>query len=280
MNANVRRFSCTACGKCCTRGPEMELGEATALADRFIVRLLFKLHSVPPGKASGEADRYLAHFSAHEDREDKRTLHLTISALPFHHETDRCPALEDNRCGIYARRPLACRTVPFHYSRSPAALAGYLDRFVGTPGYLCDTSSTAPVVLRNGKVTDPAVEMARAEALALAQTEKEWKAAIVAAVKSPAADGEEFPRYRDIVRNSDAGGATTVSMHAAWRIAVKAGLLTQTQFDDICGKQAELLRGEIENGDAQAALFRDMLEDYERLLPAKTWGAALRALLP
>lgn len=279
MNANptIRRFSCTACGKCCTRGPEMELGEATALADRFIVRLLFKLHSLPPGKASGEADRYLKHFSAHADSDGRRSLHLTISALPVHGGTGACPALKDNRCGIYDRRPLSCRTVPFHYSRSPSALAGYLDQFVKTPGYLCDTSFSAPVVLRDGKVTDPAVEMARAEALALAQTEKEWKAAVVAVVKSPAADGEGFPGYPDIVRNSDAGGATTVSMYAAWRIAVKAGLLTQTQFDDICEKQAHLLRGEIASG-GDAALFRDMLGDYERLLPAKTWG--LRALLP
>ena len=272
MNANavLRRFACTACGKCCTRGPEMELGEATALADRFIVRLLFKLHSLPPGKASDEANRYVTYFSAHEDRAEKRTLHLTISALPVHGETGGCPALNNSRCGIYDRRPLSCRTVPFHYSRSPAALAGYLDQFVKTPGYLCDTSPSAPVVLRSGKVTDPAVEMARAEALALAQTERDWKGAIVAVVKSPTADREGFPSYQDIVRNSDAGGATTVSMYAAWRIAVKAGLLTQSQFTDICEKQARLLRAE--GGGEQAAMFRDMLEEYECLLEINVPG--------
>ena len=42
-----RHFACTACGKCCTRGPEMELSEATRLADVFITRLMFKLHRLP-----------------------------------------------------------------------------------------------------------------------------------------------------------------------------------------------------------------------------------------
>jgi hypothetical protein len=83
----------------------------------------------------------------------------------------------------------------------------------------------------------------------------------------PAADAEGFPRYADIVRNSDAGGATTVPMYAAWRVALKKGLLTQARFDQLCRQQAHLLRCEIEGGGEQAAQFRDMLEDYERITP-------------
>ena len=51
----IRHFSCAACGKCCTRAPEMELGEATALADKFITRLIFKLHTLPLDTKRGRA---------------------------------------------------------------------------------------------------------------------------------------------------------------------------------------------------------------------------------
>jgi Fe-S-cluster containining protein len=184
MNANARRFSCTACGKCCTRGPEMELGEVTALADRFIVRLLFRLHSVPLQAVSGEAHRHLRHFSAHEEHAGGRALHLTISALPFHAAKDKCPALDGTRCGLYERRPLACRTVPFHYAIAARALARAFDQLVKTPGYLCDTSSAAPVVFRGGKVVDPSIAVARQEAVTLAQAQREWKTAMVAVLQS------------------------------------------------------------------------------------------------
>ena len=44
--SEARRFACTSCGRCCDRGPEMELGEATRLADTFITALLFRVHSL------------------------------------------------------------------------------------------------------------------------------------------------------------------------------------------------------------------------------------------
>ena len=43
----TRRFACTQCGKCCNRAPEVELGEAAALADVFVWQLLFRLYSLP-----------------------------------------------------------------------------------------------------------------------------------------------------------------------------------------------------------------------------------------
>ena len=47
MDLTVSRFACTQCGKCCNRSPEVELSEATSLADTFVFRLMFRLHWLP-----------------------------------------------------------------------------------------------------------------------------------------------------------------------------------------------------------------------------------------
>ena len=47
MTMAERRFACTQCGQCCNRPPEVELGEAAALADVFVLRLLMRIYSLP-----------------------------------------------------------------------------------------------------------------------------------------------------------------------------------------------------------------------------------------
>ena len=64
-NPNLRRFACTVCGSCCNRGPEMELGEAATLADRFILSLLFKVHSLP---LDDRSERAAAWYRQHGSR--------------------------------------------------------------------------------------------------------------------------------------------------------------------------------------------------------------------
>ena len=66
-------------------------------------------------------------------------------ALTVDTGTGTCSALSENRCSIYERRPLACRTAPLHYARAEASAGNCLDEFVRTPGYRCDTNESAPV---------------------------------------------------------------------------------------------------------------------------------------
>ena len=146
----ARRFACTSCGRCCDRGPEMELGEATRLADTFITALLFRVHSLPTSDRSAwaaqwwrdrqsriplrpaldEAQRHLGAFASRRrvDKMRDRQVFLEISAIVHDGGAGHCPALEANLCGIYDRRPLSCRTVPIHYSRAPSMLQAYLDQ--------------------------------------------------------------------------------------------------------------------------------------------------------
>jgi Fe-S-cluster containining protein len=44
------------------------------------------------------------------------TNYLMISALAMDTSPGACAALKAGRCSVHDRRPLGCRTVPFHYS--------------------------------------------------------------------------------------------------------------------------------------------------------------------
>ena len=173
LEVAVRRFACTSCGACCNRSPEVELSEAAALADVFVFRLMFRLYSLPRTFESGRSPsesaeifyqkkRLLAAHAARKYavmimRDGRRVEHvqyLMISALALDTRSGACAALSGGRCGIYDRRPLGCRAVPFHYSRADALAESDLDAFVATPGYACETGESAPVVLESGHIVD------------------------------------------------------------------------------------------------------------------------------
>lgn len=262
-SGDARRFACTACGKCCDRGPEMELGETAALADVFSLSLIFKIHTLPLNERSNwarawwktqdtplglrpaleEQARRLKIFAArrHVDRSTERQMFLTLSAIVDDNGAGRCPALSGSRCGVYERRPLTCRTVPLHYSRAPSTLGAYLDQFVATPGYGCETA-TAPAVLAGTDIIAVTVRHAREQAVLVANSDREWKTAIVAVMDDPlSARDAGLPTFSDVLANSGRGYATTAPMLVAWRVALRKGLITQVAFDDACRGQAALL---------------------------------------
>jgi Fe-S-cluster containining protein len=252
------RFACTSCGACCNRSPEVGLSEAAALADIFVFRLMFRLYELPrawtgqrasradPGSGEEfyEARRLLAAFAARKypakvrmgGKSVETTRYLTVSALTVNDDAGSCAALSDGRCTIYARRPLACRTVPFHYSRPEAAAERDLRAFVGTGGYRCDTGPDAPVVLAGGRIVDEGARRARGDALALAGRDRRWAEEIVRRLKSGAAD-PDLPSLREIEANA-AFGATTITMRVAWRIAAEAGLIEAAECRRLIAAQA------------------------------------------
>jgi len=266
-----RRFACTACGRCCDKGPEMELGEATALAGTFLTSLLFKVHSLPLDDRSDRARqwwllqgsripvrpaleeqrRHLGLFASRRqaDRRRDRQIFLTISATVDDGGRASCPALHDDRCGIYDSRPLTCRTVPLHYSRPPSTLARYLDRFAGTEGYRCDTGADAPLILAGNRIADDGIRAQRDEAVRLARADRAWKDRLLALMddeRLAAAAG--LPSYEDVVRNSDDGYASQVPMVVAWRVAEREGMMSSPALGIACRGQAALIRAEIAAG--------------------------------
>jgi len=270
----------------------MELGEAAALADTFITSLIFKVHSLPLSERSARAAqwwrkegsriplraaleekrRHLSCFSSRKktDKPRDRCLHLTISAMTNDHGQGRCPALQDAVCGIYERRPLTCRTVPLHYSRPMSVLGRYIDTFTGSAGYECDTSANAPAILEGRSILDPLIRQARDDAISMAKTDKAWKDRMLLMMDDPAmAAAAGLPTYNAVLENSHNGYATTLPMIVAWRIARNEGLMPPEVFEDVCRKQAALIKAHMETlSETAGADLRDMLPAYEFELSA------------
>ena len=264
------------CGACCNRAPELELGEAAALADMFVLRLMLRIYSLPRAlgdvvsdlpraEASAEfyeTKRLLGQFSAaawpakvqRADRVVEYVQYLSLSVLPLDLGSARCPALDNAQCSIYARRPLSCRAVPLHYSRPVVAAARDLDAFVATPGFRCDTGPDAPLVIASD-IADPAMLAARTEAVAQARTDQRWKAAIVKAMR---VGGHGLPTPREVEANA-AHGALTASMLGAWRIAVAAGWLDRAEAARLHALQRSLI-GKTMHASASPALLATLRE--------------------
>jgi Fe-S-cluster containining protein len=265
----VSRFACTSCGACCNRSPEMLLSEAAALADMFVFRLMFRLYDLPRtlagSLASGDADaasgeeyyetkRLLASFAARKYPAKRRqggkaidyVRYLTISALTLDSGTGACTALGNGRCGVYARRPLACRSVPFHYSRPEASAERSLEAFVATPGFGCDTGAGAPIVLEAGRIVDPDARRARGDAVALSGQDRCWEEAILRRLKAGSGD-YALPSLREIEADAPFG-ATTISMQIAWRIAAEAGLIGAAACAALIAAQSALIDRELASG--------------------------------
>ena len=259
-----RHFVCTQCGQCCNRAPELELGEAAAVADVFVLRLLMRIYSLPRSvsdymtptqprdQASAEfyqTKRLISAFAGTswpaKVRRDGRAVeyvqYLSLSVLPLDLGTGACNALDGTRCSIYERRPLSCRTVPLHYSRAEAFAVRDLDQFVATPGYACATDADAPLVISQGRITDQAMLAGRADAHAQAQADRAWKAALVKAMK---AGDYNLPSPRLVEANA-AIGALTASMLGAWSVAEAAGLITQAQAHRLLAAQCNLIQQEL-----------------------------------
>jgi Fe-S-cluster containining protein len=279
--AEVRCFACTACGKCCNRSPEVELSEAAALADVFVFRLMFRLYWLPRnladylassghGPNAGEVfyqkKRLLSAFAARKvpvklRRDEKAveyTKYLMISALSVDTGTGACAAQTDKRCGIYGRRPLSCRSVPFHYSRAEGLAVRDLDAFVSTAGYECDTGEGAEVVIEHDRIVDRATLQARAEAMSVAERDRPWHEAIVRRMHGGTAP---LPTFDDIEANAQFG-ATTTSMRVAWQIAADCGLIAPEDCEALIAAQLELIDSELA-GSAYAQDARETLSEMQ-----------------
>ena len=272
-----RRFACTRCGQCCNRAPELELGEAAALADVFVLRLMLRIYSLPKtlGDYVSELPREMA---SAEFYESKRLLgqfaasswparvrrgaaqvdyvqYLSLSVLPLDLGTAACPALDNAECSIYARRPLSCRSVPLHYSRPAAAAARDLDAFTATPGFACATGPEAPLVIAADAIIDPAMLAARAAAAARAEADRPWKLALVKAMKAGRHPGLPSPRE---VEAEAAQGVMTTTMDRAWHIAVAAGTMTPEALCAAIEAQRALIDQALARPGLPAETFRTL----------------------
>lgn len=183
--SDIFRFSCTACGACCSSPPSLYLNELLEQSAHFVLIPTFTLgHRVGP--KSDLLRRSIADQSGVDPKEDPAAFEqsirtytaesaaygapfpgarngelLKISLMGLDAFTgEPCPKRGgDGRCQHYEGRPLICRTVPVHQFLSGRYRAQTLARIIEegrrSRGYQCDTSSEAPAFLENGKILDP-----------------------------------------------------------------------------------------------------------------------------
>jgi Fe-S-cluster containining protein len=253
----------------------------------FVFRLMFRLYWLPRklsdnaarsvGNANASAlfyqrKRLLSTFAARKYplkvRRDGETVeytkYLMISALAMDTSPSACRALNGMHCSIYDRRPLSCRSVPFHYSHAEASAETGLRSFVETPGYRCDTGDTAEVVLEDGRIVAPEIKVARSEAIAVAARDLRWREAIVRRMNTASLADLPLPTLEEI----DAGanlGVTTTSMRVAWQIAADVGLIAPEECERLIKLQLCVINEELADGscpqDARETLIEMQAQD-------------------
>ena len=182
--SDIFRFSCTACGACCSSPPSLYLNELLEQSAHFVLIPTFTLgHRVGP--KSDLLRRSIAEQSGVDPKEDPAAFEqsvrtytaesaaygapfpgakngelLKISLMGLDAFTgEPCPKRGgDGRCQHYEGRPLICQAVPVHPFLTGPYRVQDLERFVRRGqrrGFKCDTSDEAPPLLENGKILDP-----------------------------------------------------------------------------------------------------------------------------
>lgn len=142
-----RHFLCTACGKCCYGLLPLLLDEALTHAGRFPLAMLW---TVLP--AASRSAGLVSRLGASVTVGRRRTLAVEIGAVAWLPDTLTCPELTpDGLCAIHDDKPQRCRTMPFYAAREEAEQDSFL---LPRPGWRCDISRTAPLVYRDGTITD------------------------------------------------------------------------------------------------------------------------------
>jgi Fe-S-cluster containining protein len=140
-----RRFHCTACGKCCYGQLPLTLNDAIANVERFPLAMMWT--TVRQGAKSFAIT---ARLGTTVNLGKRKQFAVQITPVSYMPPSLACPALApDGLCSIHADKPSRCRTMPFYPYREERDQS---DLLVPRPGWLCETSSQAPVVYRDKKI--------------------------------------------------------------------------------------------------------------------------------
>ena len=140
-------FACTVCGLCCTGVVPLTLVEAVEHASRFPLAMM-----ITPMKADTKGYASLPDIGVSLPGGGKKPLMLLVTPVSFIPASSPCPQLgPDNLCTIHAHKPLRCRAMPFYAYKDEDH---QLDQLSPRKGWLCDTSSQAPVVYRDRQILE------------------------------------------------------------------------------------------------------------------------------
>lgn len=191
----------------------------------------------------------------------KMNRYIYLSAIAVDQDAGACDHLAgDGACSLYDRRPHACRTVPFHYSRPDSALGPGLADFLSQPAHACSSGADAALAITGGALALPEYAAARTVARHTMVADQSWKRAIAARIDAATDDDPLWPSWGAINANA-AAGASTVPMLQAWEVAEQQGRITRHQLRDCLNAQIQLLSAAIIDSNANTSL-NAMLTHY------------------
>lgn len=142
-----RRFSCTACGKCCHGVLPLTIDDALTHADKFPLMVIWT-----PVRQSARSFGITADLGITIALKKRKLSAVQIAPTAYIPPSFPCPELTDEGlCGIHEVKPQRCRTMPFsayHDEKDQEEL------MIPRAGWLCDTSEAAPVVYKDKTITD------------------------------------------------------------------------------------------------------------------------------
>ncbi len=142
-----RRFSCTACGKCCYGLLPLTIDDALAHADKFPLVVVWT-----PVRQGGRSFRLTAEQGITIQLRKRKLAAVQIAPTAYVPPTFPCPELtEEGLCGIHAVKPLRCRAMPFTAYRDENDQD---DLMIPRSGWACDTSDQAALVYRDKSIVD------------------------------------------------------------------------------------------------------------------------------
>jgi Fe-S-cluster containining protein len=140
-----RRFSCTACGKCCHGLLPLTIDDALAHADRFPLVIVWT-----PVRQGGRSYNITAELGITIRLKNRKNAAVRIAPTAYIPPSFPCPELTDEGlCGIHTDKPQRCRTMPFSAYRDEGDQD---DLMIPRTGTLCDTSAESPVVYRDKSI--------------------------------------------------------------------------------------------------------------------------------
>ncbi len=268
-----RHFSCTMCGKCCNRSPEVELTETINLSGDFVFWLCFSMSELPLSikdwiQSRGRLDadqRDLAAFIAKRRLLDAQSSiqftgrsssgteaervrkYVRISALTLDLESGRCSKLVNKQCGIYDRRPHTCRTVPVHYQLSDLELEPAFDKFTSLEAFECDTSQHSPMILKNGRLAIEEFARERVAGQTAFYEDGAWREAIAQRILRGEDKTRMLPSLQEI-KGSSCLKVLLVPIHLAWQIGVDIGAIDDTLYRLSAERQKLLIEALLRRG--------------------------------
>lgn len=145
----AHRFLCTACGKCCYGQIPLTVQDAWVHAQRFPLAMVWS-----PVREGSKDFKSVARFGTVVSVPKAKNLAVLIVPTAYLPPSFACPELTpDNLCAIHQQKPARCRTMPFYPYRDEQFQAELL---VPRPGWLCDTSASAPIVFTDKQIVDRA----------------------------------------------------------------------------------------------------------------------------